>query len=65
MRVALQRLDERCRQLLSLLFADEDERLPYDQVAQQLGIPQGSIGPTRARCLGKLRELLQSRDRDD
>ncbi len=57
MRVAMQRLDERCRNLLSLLFADEDERLPYDQLAQQLGMPPGSIGPTRGRCLDKLRRL--------
>ncbi len=57
MRVALQRLDERCRTLLTLLFADEDERLPYDQLAQQLGMPPGSIGPTRGRCLDKLRRL--------
>jgi hypothetical protein len=28
-------------------------------VARQLGMPVGSIGPTRARCLGKLRGLLE------
>jgi RNA polymerase sigma factor (sigma-70 family) len=59
MRLALERLDERCRTLLKLVFRDEDEALPYDEVARQLGMPVGSIGPTRARCLGKLRGLLE------
>jgi RNA polymerase sigma factor (sigma-70 family) len=59
LRLALDRLDERCRRLLSLLFADDDERLPYDEVSRRLGLPVGSIGPTRARCLGKLRGLFE------
>jgi RNA polymerase sigma factor (sigma-70 family) len=58
LRLALERMDERCRTLLKLVFRDEDEVLPYDEVARQLGMPVGSIGPTRARCLGKLRGLL-------
>ena len=57
-RQALDQMDERCRNLLGLLFRDEDERVPYDEVARRLGVPVGSIGPTRARCLGKLRALL-------
>lgn len=57
-RRALDRMDERCRNLLGLLFTDDDERVPYDEVARRLGLPVGSIGPTRARCLGKLRALL-------
>ena len=44
--------------LLDLVFRDEDERLPYDEVARLLGVPTGSIGPTRARCLDKLRKLV-------
>lgn len=55
--VAMARLDERCRTLLSMLFADEDERPAYDEVARRLGMPEGSIGPTRGRCLDKLRRL--------
>ncbi len=58
MRLALARLDERCRSLLTLLFADEDEALAYTEVSRRLGLPVGSIGPTRARCLAKLRQLL-------
>lgn len=58
LRRAVDRLDERCRDLLLMLFSDADERLPYDEVAQRLAMPVGSIGPTRARCLGKLRKLF-------
>ena len=57
-RLALERLDGRCRALLQLLFGDEDERLGYDEVSRRLAIPVGSIGPTRSRCLGKLRKLV-------
>lgn len=57
LRHALDRLDDRCSELLKLLFRDEDDAVPYDEVARQLGMPVGSIGPTRARCLEKLRTL--------
>ena len=59
LREGLVRLDERCRRLLELLFCDEEDRLPYDQLAALLAMPQGSIGPTRSRCLGKLRRLVE------
>jgi RNA polymerase sigma factor (sigma-70 family) len=59
LRSALDSLDARCKGLLALLFADDDERLPYDEVSQRLDLPVGSIGPTRARCLGKLRKLYE------
>lgn len=57
-RQAVARLDERCRALIELLFRDDDSRLPYDDVARRLGMPVGSLGPTRARCLDKLRRLV-------
>ena len=57
LRAALDRLDERCRSLLLLLFRDEDEKLSYDEVARRQGTSVGSIGPTRSRCLDKLRTL--------
>ena len=41
------------QQLLVLLT--EDPPVPYAQISAQLGIPIGSIGPTRQRCLQKLR----------
>lgn len=58
LRRGLDRLDARCRELLLLVFRAEDEALPYDEIGRQLGMPTGSIGPTRARCLGKLRKLV-------
>lgn len=58
LRNALDRLDERCRELLLLLFREEDDRLSYDDVARRLGTSVGSIGPTRSRCLDKLRRLV-------
>jgi RNA polymerase sigma factor (sigma-70 family) len=61
LRAGLDRLDARCRDLLLLVFRDEDERLPYDEVARRLGVPVGSVGPTRARCLDKLRRLVDPR----
>jgi RNA polymerase sigma factor (sigma-70 family) len=56
-REALDRLDPRSRQLLELLFLQE-EPLPYGEIAARLGIAEGSIGPTRARALEKLRKLM-------
>lgn len=53
----LTRLEQRCRDLLSLIFLDPDEPT-YDEIADRLKMPKGSIGPTRNRCLAKLREIL-------
>lgn len=52
-------LDERCRKLLTALYLGSDPA-SYEGVAQQLNIAMGSIGPTRARCLKKLRGFLES-----
>jgi RNA polymerase sigma factor (sigma-70 family) len=56
-RAALAKLDERCRLLLTLLFYRPDPP-SYTEIAQALGTTEGSIGPTRVRCLEKLRRLL-------
>jgi RNA polymerase sigma factor (sigma-70 family) len=49
-------LPERCRTLLRIIaFADRPD---YAELAKALGMPQGSIGPTRGRCLAKLRISL-------
>jgi RNA polymerase sigma factor (sigma-70 family) len=49
-------LPERCRALLRVIaFADRPD---YAAVAKSLGMPVGSIGPTRGRCLAKLRLQL-------
>jgi RNA polymerase sigma factor (sigma-70 family) len=60
LRAGLDRLGTRCRDLLLLLFGDDDERPAYDEVARRLEVPVGSIGPTRSRCLAKLRQLLDA-----
>jgi RNA polymerase sigma factor (sigma-70 family) len=52
-------MDERCRELLTELYL-RPEPASYEEVAGRFKIALGSIGPTRARCLKKLRELLES-----
>ena len=42
------------------LFTDTEERPSYQALADELGIPLNSLGPTRARCLAKLKRLLDS-----
>jgi RNA polymerase sigma factor (sigma-70 family) len=59
-RAAMNALDERCRQLLEMLFY-RAEPPPYAEVASALNMSVGSIGPNRARCLEKLRQLLDKR----
>ncbi|MCM3903310.1 MAG: sigma-70 family RNA polymerase sigma factor [Pyrinomonadaceae bacterium] len=56
-RTALATLDDRCRKLLTLLFY-EAEPPSYAEIAISLGTSEGSIGPTRARCLEKMLRLL-------
>lgn len=52
----IQQLSERCQALLRVIaFADRPD---YAAVAKALGMPVGSIGPTRGRCLAKLRQQL-------
>jgi len=56
-RTAMSALDERCQKLLTLLFY-EGEPPSYAEIAVSLGTSEGSIGPTRARCLEKMLRLL-------
>ena len=44
--------------MLLLLSANEGKKLAYEDIAQRLGMSVGSIGPTRSRCLDKLRKLI-------
>jgi RNA polymerase sigma factor (sigma-70 family) len=55
-REALSCLPWRSQRLLELLMADPPAS--YAEISEQLGLPVGSIGPTRSRCLARLRELL-------
>ena len=51
-------LDEMCRELLTLLTTEPP--LSYAEVAETIGKPIGSLGPTRSRCLSKLETLLEA-----
>lgn len=53
---AFRLLPERCRVLLATLASDPTPS--YAEVAHVLDMPIGSIGPTRGRCLARLRDLL-------
>jgi len=67
LREAFTHLPPPCQQLIALLI--EDPPVPYAQISARLGIPVGSIGPRRARCLDKLRRypavaaLINAQDR--
>ena len=50
---AVAQLPPRCQQLIALLI--KDPPVPYADISARLGIPVGSIGPNRRRCLDKLR----------
>ncbi|KOX41626.1 MULTISPECIES: sigma-70 family RNA polymerase sigma factor [Streptomyces] len=56
LRDAVRRLPGRCPQVLEALLSPRD--LTYREIAGELGISQGSLGPERSRCLGCLRRLL-------
>ncbi len=53
---AMDRIDPACRELLVALMRSDETS--YAQIARQLGMPIGSIGPKRARCLERLLQLL-------
>jgi len=53
LREALARLPPGCQRLIGKLI--EDPPLTYAQIAASLGVPIGSIGPLRGRCLDRLR----------
>jgi RNA polymerase sigma factor (sigma-70 family) len=57
-RDAMSCLPKRWQRLLEMLMADPP--VPYMEISDQLGLPVGSIGPTRGRCLARLRVLLQA-----
>jgi RNA polymerase sigma factor (sigma-70 family) len=53
LREAFTYLSPSCQELIAMLI--QDPPVPYAQISAKLGIPIGSIGPTRRRCLNKLR----------
>lgn len=58
-RSAVSKLPTKCRTLIEALFLEGD--VPYAEVSERTGVPIGGIGPTRARCLDKLRQILVDR----
>lgn len=54
---ALGRLSAPCQRLLRALMGDPEPS--YEEVSRALGMPIGSIGPTRGRCLKHLRRELR------
>ncbi|AEV85788.1 RNA polymerase sigma-H factor [Actinoplanes sp. SE50] len=53
LRAAFAELPEHCRSLLGMLMRDEP--VPYAEISTRLSMPCGAIGPTRSRCLDRLR----------
>ena len=53
-RLAMGAVSERCKRLLEALYY-EDPTPSYGELSQRLGVPVGSLGPTRARCMERLR----------
>jgi RNA polymerase sigma factor (sigma-70 family) len=60
---AVDKLPERCRSLLRIVAFVH--RPDYAEVGARLGMPRGSIGPTRGRCLARLREQLLANGEGD
>lgn len=56
LREGVGKLQGRCKDLITLLYFED---LPYDEITARTGMPVGAIGPTRSRCLEKLRKLLE------
>jgi RNA polymerase sigma factor (sigma-70 family) len=59
-REGVETLPARCRELITMLFYQKDE-LSYSDIASRMKMPVASVGPTRARCLEKLKKLLQGK----
>jgi len=60
LRSGLESLPERCRRLLEMLFYQKDD-LSYAEISRRTRMPVSSIGPTRARCLEKLKKVLEGK----
>lgn len=57
-REALQALPESWRSLVELLV--QDPPLTYEQIGARMGVPVGSIGPTRGRCVRRMRAMVEA-----
>lgn len=54
----LAQLPDRCRNMLLALYFEAHEP-SYAEIATRIGMPLGGVGPTRARCLERLKQILQ------
>lgn len=57
----LNQIGRRCRDLLLALYFDSQQP-SYEEIAERLHIAVGSVGPTRGRCLERLRERLSQEE---
>lgn len=57
-RAALDGIGEPCRSLLTELFRSDSAG--YTAIAERLGVPRGSVGPTRARCMERLKGAMEN-----
>lgn len=57
-RTAFGRLDPNCREIVTVLVL-ADPPVTYDEASERLGRPIGSLGPSRRRCLEKLKSLME------
>jgi len=57
-RRVMSQLPGKCPQLLSMLYSENESS--YEEIKTKLDIPSGSIGPTRSRCIERLRKALLS-----
>jgi RNA polymerase sigma factor (sigma-70 family) len=55
--LALDRIDQRCRQVLKLFFFAPEEQ-SYEEIAKSLGLSANTLGPLRRRCLQRLKDIL-------
>ena len=58
-RTALSGLEEKCRQILSMIYM-RSEAATYAEVAAAIGTGETSISPMRSRCLKKLQKILEA-----
>lgn len=62
-RLAMGGVSERCKRLLEALYY-EDPTPSYAELSQRLGVPVGSLGPTRARCMDRLKDHFEQAQGD-
>ncbi|MEU6659365.1 sigma-70 family RNA polymerase sigma factor [Streptomyces sp. NPDC046821] len=59
LRAAVRRLPGRCPRIVGAFLSPQDPT--YREIADELGMSQGSLGPERSRCLGCLRRMLTAK----